>query len=196
MAERKSDRRVQRTRQLCQEALISLILEKRYDKITVQDIIDQANVGRSTFYAHFQDKEDLLVSWFGTFSEDLIAHIESTLHQEEVEGHLIHSLTFFRHAEMHHELYRAVFEGGGADVLIENGQRHMAANIQQHLDTLVPDGQSLAVPLPVITTFLAGALLSVLVWWLDNERPYTADEINAMFYQLSMSGILAALPSP
>ena len=52
MTDQKVDRRVQRTRQLLEDALIALILEKGYDKITVQNIVDQANVGRSTFYAH------------------------------------------------------------------------------------------------------------------------------------------------
>src|SRR5690242_13310 len=58
------DRRIQRTRQLLLDSLIQLILEKGYESITVQDIIDRANVGRSTFYSHFQDKEDLLLSGF------------------------------------------------------------------------------------------------------------------------------------
>ena len=64
MRNTKTDRRSQRTRQLLSAALFELMLEKRYDGITVQDIIDRANVGRSTFYAHYLDKEDLLVSDF------------------------------------------------------------------------------------------------------------------------------------
>ncbi len=60
----KPDRRIQRTRQLLHEALITLILEKGYDAITVQDILERANLGRSTFYAHYQDKEALLLSGF------------------------------------------------------------------------------------------------------------------------------------
>ena len=58
MESRKVDRRIQRTRQLLDDALIELILEKGYDNITVQNIVDQANVGRSTFYAHFLDKDE------------------------------------------------------------------------------------------------------------------------------------------
>jgi AcrR family transcriptional regulator len=57
----KQDRRSQRTRHLLSEALVSLIREKGYDTITVSDLIDRANIGRSTFYSHYRDKDDLFV---------------------------------------------------------------------------------------------------------------------------------------
>src|SRR6266498_3288418 len=59
---KKLDRRVQRTRQLLQDALIAMVIEKGYDATTVHDIIDRTNVGRATFYAHFPDKQTLLTS--------------------------------------------------------------------------------------------------------------------------------------
>src|SRR5881396_4211950 len=65
------DRRVQRTRKLLQDALVSLMIEKGYEATSVQDIIDRANVGRATFYSHFADKRTLLVSRL----EDLRAHL-------------------------------------------------------------------------------------------------------------------------
>lgn len=55
------DRRVRRTKLLLHRALIELILEKGYSRTTVQDILDRADVGRSTFYSHYRDKDDLLV---------------------------------------------------------------------------------------------------------------------------------------
>ena len=67
--------RSQRTRQLLSAALFELMLELRYDEITVQHIIDRANVGRSTFYAHYLDKEDLLVSDFTRVLDALSQHI-------------------------------------------------------------------------------------------------------------------------
>jgi len=185
----KTDRRVLRTRRALHQALIALILEKRYDKITVQDIIDRADVGRSTFYAHFLDKEDLLVKGFVMFSEDLQAHIGTAEDNGEEEDHILHSLTFFQHAYMHHELYRALKEGGGADVLLEAGRRHLEVDIQSHLQKLSAEGKVPALPLPVITDFLAGAMLSVMMGWLDAGRPYAPEEINAMFQQLAMSGV-------
>ncbi|MFD3745973.1 TetR/AcrR family transcriptional regulator [Nocardia sp. NPDC058633] len=54
------DRRVRRTRDTLHKALIELMIERGYDKVTVSDIIGRADVGRSTFYAHYRDKDDLL----------------------------------------------------------------------------------------------------------------------------------------
>ena len=56
------DRRVARSRRALKEALTDLILEQGYESVTVQDVIDRADVGRSTFYAHFVDKDDLLMA--------------------------------------------------------------------------------------------------------------------------------------
>jgi AcrR family transcriptional regulator len=196
MATERTDRRVQRTRQALHEALTALILEKRYDKITVQDIIDRANVGRSTFYAHFLDKEDLLARGFAMFSDDLQAHIASSEHEGEEGEHILHSLIVFQHAYLHHDLYQAMLEGGGADVLMAVGRRHLRENIQSHLGELFPDEKTPDIPLPVITNFLAGAMLSVLMWWLDVGRPYPPEEINAMFQQLATAGVEKLLHAP
>jgi AcrR family transcriptional regulator len=168
---------------------MTLVLEKRYDKITVQDIIDRADVGRSTFYAHFLDKDDLLVQGLAMFSDDLNAHIQTSEHDSQEAEHVLHSLIFFRHADTHHELYKAMQRGGGADIIMEAGRRHLTADIQGHLDAMFPDGTPAEVPMPVITSFLAGAMLSVLMWWLDAGRPYPPEEINAMFQGLAMAGV-------
>lgn len=187
---KKTDRRVERTRKLIQEALVSLILEKRYDKITVQEIIDRANVGRSTFYAHFQDKEDLLASNFANYSAQWEPQQEETRHTASEESpHILHSLEFFLHANEAYEFHQAMFEGGGAEVMIETGRLHMMADVQNHLQEIFGEDEKLAMPLPVITNFLAGGLLSVMVWWLKEKRPYPPEKINEMFQQLAMRGV-------
>ena len=186
------DRRVQRTKQALHEALSALILEKRYDKITVQDIIDRANVGRSTFYAHFLDKEDLLLKGFSLFSEQLNVDMETAGHEGQEGQQPFHSLFFFRHfrhAYLQHHLHQAMLAGGGADVLLKVVRGHLQEDIQHHLRRLFPDGKSVAIPLPVITNFLAGAMLSVSRWWLDAEQPYSPEEINTMFQQLALTGV-------
>src|SRR5881296_1080141 len=100
------DRRVQRTRKLLQDALVSQMIEKGYEATTVQDIIDRANVGRATFYAHFADKETLLASRI----EDLRAFLIER--QRQASG-LGFSLAMLEHARDHLPLYAAIVGRGG-----------------------------------------------------------------------------------
>jgi hypothetical protein len=88
-----------------------------------------------------------------------------------------------------------MLEGGGASVLLEAIRHHLQEDIQNHLHQLFPDGKSVAIPLPVITNFLAGALLSVSRWWLDEEWPYSPEEMNTMFQQLALTGVEKLLNS-
>jgi len=164
-----------------------LILEKGYQKITVQDIIDRANVGRSTFYSHFRDKDDLLFSGFDELAHDLDRHMRSTDATTDSQGHLLHSLDFFIHAYNNKELYVAMTESGGGELLLDIGRQHMQSHIQAHLNEISSVEE--IIPIAVISNFLAGSLLSMIIWWLDQEVPYTAEEMDDMFNALAMPGI-------
>jgi AcrR family transcriptional regulator len=187
MNTKKPDRRVQRTRQLLQDALVSLILEKGYQKITIQDIIDRANVGRSTFYSHYRDKDDLLVSGFDELAHDLNRHMLAPETPGDEPGHLLHSLEFFIHACENKELYIAMADSGGGDLIFDIARQHMQNHIEYHLNQMPAIGDQ--IPLPVITNFLAGSLLSMITWWLEQSLAYTPQEMNAMFNTLAMPGI-------
>jgi len=183
----KPDRRVQRTRQLLRDALVSLILGKGYQKITVQDIIDRANVGRSTFYSHYRDKEDLLFSGFDELAHDLHRHMRSPDASDDNQGHLLHSLEFFTHAYDNKELYMAMTESGGGELILDIARQHMGNHIEVHLNQFPFIGEE--IPLTVITNFLAGSLLTMIVWWLEQKTPYTPEEMDDMFNALAMPGV-------
>jgi AcrR family transcriptional regulator len=180
------DRRTQRTRLALSQALIALIQEKRYEAITVQDICDRADVGRSTFYAHYQDKDDLLASNFQQVMENLGSQIEWRGDQ-----FIFPVEPLFRHVQEHHHLYKALAWGGGFDVLLRAGQRQWRAQIETHLTTRLPPDRALAIPLDVVTGYLAGALQTMLLWWLDRKMPYPPERMNEMFQQLVMPGVNA-----
>src|SRR5437870_12815201 len=97
------DRRVQRTRKLLQDALVSMMIEKGYEATTVQDIIDRANVGRATFYAHFADKDTLLASRIEDLRAMLTQQQEQALARpgELGERSLGYSLAMLEHARSH-----------------------------------------------------------------------------------------------
>jgi AcrR family transcriptional regulator len=190
----KTDRRSQRTRQLLSMALVELMLQKRYDEITVQDIIDRANVGRSTFYAHYLDKDDLLVSDFTRVLDMLSDH----MHQQEAGGQPAPpSLAFFfEHVQAHQHLYKALVRGGGIDLLYKKGHERLRQNIEQHLGEYVPQGETPAVPLALMADYLAGTILHLLKWWLDHETPYTPAQMDALFQQLVLPGVHTTLRLP
>jgi AcrR family transcriptional regulator len=191
MAKRKVDRRVQRTRQLLHDALIALILEKGYDKITVQDIIDRANVGRSTFYAHYLDKQDLLESGLARLREELGRNLAGDDAMESAEWMLLPSLALFRHTGQHHDLFRAMIGGTGIDLVIKTIDEALTGHAQALLDQLVARRGQPSVPPRVIVTYVVGALLALLTWWLDNDMPYPPEQMDQMFRQLTTPGVAA-----
>src|SRR5262245_26880138 len=115
------------------------MLEQRYDAITVRDIIDRANVGRSTFYAHYLDKDDLLVSDFTRVLDALSQHIEQ---RGEQDLHAPPSLEyFFHHVQTHQHLYKALSRSGPIDLLYKKGHERLRHNIERHLTALPQPGQ-------------------------------------------------------
>ncbi len=182
------DRRRQRTRQALSQALIALVQEKRYESITVQDICDRADVGRSTFYAHYQDKDDLLAGNFQQVMESLGSQIEWRDNQ-----FIFPVEPLFRHVQEHHHLYKALALGGGFDVLLRAGKQQWRMQIETYITTLLPPGRTPAVPLDVVTTYLAGAVQTMLLWWLERKMPYPPERMDELFQQLVMPGVNSAL---
>ena len=82
---------------------IDALLEKGFDAVTIQEIIDRANVGRSTFYAHFEGKEDLFFSGFTEMQAQLANHLAA----ESEDGLWAMAEALFAHAQGHAALYRA-----------------------------------------------------------------------------------------
>jgi AcrR family transcriptional regulator len=194
MRNAKQDRRSQRTRRLLSSALIELMVQKRYDEITVQEIIDRANIGRSTFYAHYLDKDDLLVSDFTRVLDRLIQHVYAS---SKPSSHPTSGLTpFFEHVRSHYHLYRALVRGGGIDLLYKKGYERLRAQIEQHLEELLPMGEPPALPLPLVADYAAGAILNLLKWWLEHELHYTPEQMNSLFLQLVWPGVQRSLQLP
>jgi len=197
MTNDKLDRRVLRTRQLLQDALVSLILEQGYDKVTVQDIIDRANVGRSTFYAHYQDKEDLLLRGvaeiaYGEELEEAVAEDVERLAQIGAGGTLS-IFGMFAHIQQNERVHKAMFQKNNDNVILEKGAIFLYANLKAQLRRLYQDDQPPKVPISILTQYLTGGLMSLAQWWLDNDMPYTPQEMDELFQQMAMPGIRAVL---
>jgi AcrR family transcriptional regulator len=189
MATKTLDRRIQRTRQLIQNALLELILEKGYEAVTVQDVIDRANVGRSTFYVHFQDKEDLFFSEFETLRDQFDHHLMT---QPVVSGAPWEvSLHMFQHAQSQHMLYRALAGKQSGSAMIAHFHKYLFSLLQEHLKSQFAGRNNLAVPIDVMANYLVSSFIALLTWWLDHDFPYPAERINEMYRMLIQPGFEA-----
>jgi AcrR family transcriptional regulator len=181
------DRRVRRTRHALRHALLELILEKGYDRVTVEEIIERADVGRSTFYAHFRDKEDLFLS---SFEQEIREAFEANATETEPGSPVTSpSLLIFRHAAAHADLYRALVRWRGGWPLV---RRHLEQVLTDLYEArLGAASENPDVPTRAAATFLANGLLGILTWWLDADMPVGPQELDAAFRILSR-GVTAA----
>lgn len=193
MAKRTIDRRIARTRGTLQHALTSLILKKGYEAITIEDICEAANVGRSTFYAHYTSKDDLK-------RRGLDEHLRELLTDRQREAlatpgdrrtrSLGFSLTMFEHARDHLELYRALAGGRGGDVSLGSIRQILSDLVRAEMAATVDRNSAEAIPREFVVQYVVGAYMAVLTWWLDRGAKPSPAQVDAMFRRLATDGVL------
>ena len=185
------DRRISRTRGTLQHALTSLILKKGYEAITIQDICDEANVGRSTFYAHYTSKDDLKRSGFEHLRKDLASRQrEAQAAPGEIkERSLGFSLTMFEHARDHIDLYRALVGGRGGTVSLGQIRQILSDLVRNELAATIGKTSADIVPRELVVQYVVGAFMAVMTWWLDGGAKLPPKRIDTMFRRLATEGI-------
>ena len=180
--ERPPDRRVRRTKQRLDDALESLIVEKGYDKTTVQDLIDRADVGRSTFYAHYETKDDLLISWV----DQLAAEMELQMAPQQTDaGSIMPSLALFRHLAEAHHVHKAMIGSRGIEFAMQIVHSSLLRHARSGLERRPDASNQTTIPIEVRAQFLAGSLLALLTWWLDNDMPYPPGRMDEIYQELT-----------
>lgn len=186
MTSPKTDRRIRRTRRQLKDSFFSLILEKGYDAVTIEEITERADLGRTTFYLHYKDKEDLLKESIGAISSELLSQI----------SHTPPILLIFQHAAENADLYRIILRGEGA-YRATAWLREIISNAAQDFLFMKKTQENLEVrpnvPIDVFSNYFAGSLLGILTWWLESEMPYPPEEMAEMFRTLFFQGAIQAL---
>ena len=171
----KIDRRIQRTHQLLFEALIELVLEKGYDKITVQDITDRANVARTTFYLHFKDKEELLMNGIKTIFEEYLEKVVGDLSQDDESGYdnlikVADNPKDFEHIAKYADFYRIMLGPQGSAVFVHSFRNYLRDVFQEQLLPLLkPANSEPKMPIDLITTASVNTQIGIYIWWLQND---------------------------
>lgn len=186
MKSKKMDRRSERTRRLVGEALVSLLLEKRYDTITIQDILERADIGRSTFYEHYWDKEDLLTSEIERMVERLVQQL-GTARQSTPTA--IPSLALFRHVQEHHRLYQALLRGRGIEIVIQALLDQLRTRVQERFLQVERKESEAEDVLDAAASYVAGAFVTLLQWWLKTEMSLSPERMDTLFHDLVLPGV-------
>ena len=188
------DRRIQRTWQTLHNALISLVLERGYEAVTIKNVVDRANVGRSTFYAHYTSKEDLPTAEIEDLRATLVAEQRTALagHSSVSARSLGFSRALFEHAQNYRDVYRALVGERGASIIITRMRALFTQLVREELSELLTRSAQDDIPRSAFIQFVVGSLMSILTWWLAGGSDLEPARVDAIFRRLTIPAIEAA----
>jgi AcrR family transcriptional regulator len=180
------DRRIARTRSMLQQALISLMTRKGYDAITVEEVCQEANIGRSTFYAHFTGKDHLKRSGLDDHLRAMLLEHQRAATLRPLDGGFGFVLPFLEHARGHLDLYRALASKGGVTTTTAMLREIVTELVRNELARRPAPG---GLTSEVVTAFVVGGFMSLLTWWLDGGAHLAPAELDVMFRRLVLQGL-------
>jgi AcrR family transcriptional regulator len=187
------DRRTQKTQALLRGALGNLVREKPYDEIIVKEILSRANVGRSTFYTHFADKDDLLLSCIYDMlrtAQPATGERGRTTPQEQ----LWFSLPIFEHIERHRRTGQANLDPGGHEGVHEHLQPAIAELIDVRVRAASRHDGTARQPSPdLLVQWIAATFVLVVNWWAESDCQLSAREADGVFRALVEPSLREAL---
>jgi AcrR family transcriptional regulator len=182
------DRRSRRTRQALHQALIRLIVERGYDEITVADIAEAADTGRSTFYAHFTDKDDLLRSAGGYLKQVLVREHEATAASSNRLEDRILGFSRFMTAHLYEQrhIFHALMRGQGGLIFLEMIRDVLCEIVRKEH----PAGStSDALEREIAVQFVVGGYITIVTWWLRSGAKQDPSLVEAAFRAVASSGL-------
>lgn len=188
------DRRRARTKKMFSEALLSLIDEGSYDDITIQQIADRADLSRATFYLNFSDKDDLLISCLEAIYDELIAAHKRIQLQDLLPDGVPPSLIAFQQAAAMRDMYRIMQRSNAAASLNARVKDYLAGHIRDDMIFVAQTAgvTNFVVPIDVLVEHMASSLMGLIVWWLNHETDYSAEDMASLFHRLNAPAWLNA----
>jgi AcrR family transcriptional regulator len=187
------DRRVVRTRRALGNALVELMLANRFDDISVQQVLDRARVGRATFYAHFRNKHDLLLSdaerFFDWLEADFLARASGSRRLAPVAE-------LFSHVADYHHFQRALEQSALREPVADLLTGHLAGMIERRMAELCPGAGTTSLPAAATARLFAAALVEMMRWWLNRGARPGAQEMDAQFHEIAWGGLARMVPHP
>jgi len=183
---RKPDQRIRRTCERLGSALVALIQEKPIDDVTVQEVLQRASVGRSTFYLHYRDKDDLLLSQLEGFLKIMSTALTV---RKEASHRVVPVAELFAHIGSQNKLYRALADSGRLPDFFDLAQGYFARGIEQRLTESKRLSKMPQRELAARASALAGSMLSLLRWWLDRGEKESPRAMDDLFHRMVWTGL-------
>lgn len=177
---------MRRTRDRLGDALVQLLVEKPFDDITVQDVLDGAGVSRSTFYAHYRDKNDLFLS----DAEDFFEAMATALSRFGDKSERVAPVQeLFAHIGGVRPFYNALVESGRMHDVMDLGLEHFARGIEQRLREIPRSRKTSLQEGGAIARGVAGSLFSLLAWWIQSGMALSPEKMDKLFHKLVWTGV-------
>lgn len=181
------DRRQQKTRRAVFAAFEELVSEKRYEQITVQDIIDRADIGRSTFYAHFETKDSVL----NAICVDLFAHIFDEHPEAEADHDFSGALNTVRdklthimyHLKEDQKRYGRLFSGESAEIFWAYFRHWFEKELGEEIRAKLKD-KKLSVPEDLYVNLYIGSFIETIKWWAEGSCAEKAEVVEQYFEEM------------
>jgi AcrR family transcriptional regulator len=180
----KVDARVVRTRQRLREALVSLVLERGYEAVTIRDLAHRAAVGYATYFRHYPSKDALLLDLLEDLLADLLRLLEPTLADEDASRS---GATVFDHVRRHADLYRVLVASQRSVDLVARAREVAFANLGCRFEP-APDA---LLPPEAAVNHLVRSLVALIEWWLGAGMPVPPERMGAAFEALIMRPVRA-----
>ena len=180
----REDLRVRRTRKLLWEALMAELSERPFEQITVREICERAMVHRTTFYKHYEDKYVLLEQGMRQMYDTLLADVNMLSALPSMNDPSASLVRIFVHVAEHQQFYKLMLHGDSISRFQKLVKDYITEHTQFKISKFPPVDQSLVVSPAVQSQFFAGALISILAWWLENDMPLTPKQVAHSFLSL------------
>jgi AcrR family transcriptional regulator len=170
---------------------MSLIQERGFEALSVQDVIDRANVGRATFYAHYDSKEDLLVSRLDEFRTFLQArqkqaHAGASRADDRM---FAYSRELFLHVNDHRTVFRSMVGKRSGAVIQQLFHKMLVDLVREDLRTQLPQAAGGATPREAVVHLIAGGLFGLVLWWVDGPMKLPVEDVDGLFRRLAISAV-------
>lgn len=179
------DRRQRKTRQAIFAAFTALLSEKNYEKITVGEIIDRADVGRATFYAHFETKDFLLKE----LCEELFCHLFDAMHTDDPGHRHIFAcdapdsvfLHLFQHLQRNDNNILALLSGENNELFLRYFRENLQILVESQLSQFDTE-KKLRLPEPFRINHIAATFIETVRWWVENGCSQSPETMTEYFY--------------